>query len=55
MADSESYQAIVEKIIRDGRHGAYVVTTCELLDAAVVTFSLSRNVWQEENEPEPGM
>ena len=53
MANEKSYQAIVEKIIRNGRHGPYAVAHSKELDS--ITFSLDRLVWQEDDWPEPGM
>lgn len=53
MAEDKAYQAVVEKIITDGRHGAYAVARCQELSA--VTFSLDSPVWQEGDWPEPGM
>jgi hypothetical protein len=53
MEDNEgSYQAIVEKVILGGKHGAYAVARCAAL--GLVTFSLDKPVWQEKKHPEPG-
>ncbi len=52
MTEPEGCQAIVEKIIPGGRHGAYAVARSKELGA--VTFSLDRKVWQEDDWPEPG-
>lgn len=53
MADEKSYRAIVEKVIPRGRHGPYAVARSVELES--VTFSLDPEVWQEEDQPEPGM
>jgi hypothetical protein len=50
--NDKGYQAVVEKIISDGRHGPYVVARSEEL--ASITFSLDSKVWQEQSWPEPG-
>ena len=53
MENDESCQAIVQSVIRNGRHGAYVVATCEKL--GTVTFSLQPEVWKENDVPQPGV
>lgn len=53
MTHNRKYQAVVEKIIQNGKHGPYVVARCEELDS-IITFSLDRNVWQEDDLPDPG-
>ncbi len=53
MASEKSYQAIVEKIILDGRHGPFAVASSKELGS--VTFSLDQSVWEEADQPEPGM
>ena len=53
MAEGKSYQAVVEKIIRNGRHGPYAVARSE--EIGNVTFSLDPEVWREDDWPEPGM
>ena len=53
MANTKSYQAVVDKIIHDGVHGPYVVARCEGLVGSV-TFSLDAEIWQEEDWPKPG-
>lgn len=53
MASNQGYQAVVEKIIRGGKHGPYAVARTE--EIGLVTFSLDGNVWQEKDWPEPGM
>ncbi len=52
MPSTQSYPAVVEKIITDGKHGAYVVARSEVL--GTVTFSLNSKVWSEEDQPEAG-
>jgi hypothetical protein len=47
-------KAIVQRIIRNGNHGSYVVATSEEVSGSV-TFSLEPTVWQEEESPEEGM
>ena len=54
MADGKSYQAIVDKVVKDGKHGPYAVARCGELKGCV-TFSLDSNVWQEDEWPCPGM
>lgn len=53
MPDEQSYRAVVEKIIRYGRHGPYAVGRCTELGS--VTFALNMPVWPEEEWPETGM
>ena len=45
------YQAIVERIVRNGKHGPYAVASS---DFGPITFSLDDDVWQEKDWPEPG-
>ncbi len=52
-SENKNYQGIVEKVILDGKHGPYVVARNEELGS--VTFSLDNKVWQEKDQPEPGM
>lgn len=53
MANDRGYQAVVEKIIRGGKHGPYAVARTDEIGS--ITFSLDGNVWQEKDWPEPGM
>ncbi len=53
MANDRGYQAVVEKIIRGGKHGPYAVARTDEIGS--ITFSLDDNVWQEKDWPEPGM
>lgn len=50
----ESIQAVVQNIIRSGRHGPYAVATSRQV-AGSVTFSLEPTVWAEREWPEAGM
>lgn len=54
MANSQGYQAVVEKIIRCGKHGPYAVARTEKKEIGPITFSLGTSVWQEKDWPEPG-
>jgi len=49
--DDDDYQAIVEKVISNGRHGPYAVARSKGL---LITFSLDKSVWQEDDWPDPG-
>jgi len=44
--------AVVEKIVHNGKHGPYAVSSSE--EVGLVTFSLRPEVWQENNLPERG-
>lgn len=48
----ESYNAIVQRIFLDGKHGPYVVASHE--DLGDITFSLVPPVWEETDLPEHG-
>lgn len=50
---SSSYIAIVEKVVLSGRHGPYAVVRAEQIGN--VTFSLDKQVWQENGVPEEGV
>jgi hypothetical protein len=52
MSTTEPIEAVVEKIIPDGKHGAYAVARHP--DIGSVTFSLSAPTWTETDDPEPG-
>jgi hypothetical protein len=52
MTQNQDYHGVVEKIIPEGKHCPYVVARVEGLGS--VTFSLDKEVWQEEDWPEPG-
>ncbi|HLD70429.1 MAG TPA: hypothetical protein VI937_00915 [Negativicutes bacterium] len=52
MSSNKCYYAIVDKIIAEGEHGPYAVARSNQL--GIITFSLNRKVWQEEEWPEPG-
>lgn len=52
---SDGIQAVVQQIIRDGKHGPFVVTTTEAKDIeGSITFPLNKGSWLEDREPEPG-
>lgn len=46
------FEAVVEKIVREGPHGPFVIASNGELGS--VTFSLDQDVWLEEDWPEPG-
>ena len=50
--DSKEYQAIVEKVFDNGRHGPYAVARARNLGS--ITFSLGKDVWDEKRWPETG-
>lgn len=50
---SELYRAIVQGVVRDGKHGSYAVATSNQIDGSV-TFSLDPDVWREHSEPQEG-
>ncbi len=52
MQNKKEYYAVVDKVINDGKHGAYAVARCT--EFSSITFSLDSKVWQEESWPEPG-
>ena len=47
-------QAIVQKVIADGRHGPYAVALSDDGVRRNITFSLKSDVWQESSLPEQG-
>lgn len=49
----DSVKAIVHKIVRDGKHGPFAISTCDEIDGSV-TFSLEPTVWKEDEYPEEG-
>ncbi len=51
MLDAE-YEAVVQKVFSDGRHGPYAVARSDSFGK--ITFSLNNGVWKEEIRPEPG-
>ncbi|MGD0328142.1 MAG: hypothetical protein ABSB00_00290 [Minisyncoccia bacterium] len=53
MTKGKEYQAVVGKIIHNGKYGPYAVAHSQEMGS--VTFSLNPEVWQEEDWPEPGM
>ena len=50
--DDKCYIAVVEKTIRDGKHGPYAVASSD--DIGTITFSLEPPVWEEKDWPEGG-
>ncbi|KKR45941.1 MAG: hypothetical protein A3G47_00995 [Candidatus Zambryskibacteria bacterium RIFCSPLOWO2_12_FULL_39_45] len=50
--ENESYTAVVQKVMDNGKHGPYVVATNEKI--GTITFSLEPLVWQEKGRPERG-
>lgn len=54
MTENQTYRAVVEKVVKTGRHGPYVVTKVKDLEGSV-TFALKESTWTETDEPEPGM
>ncbi len=49
---SETLRWVVQKVVRNGQHGAYAVAKDDRLGS--VTFSLTSDVWQEKRLPEAG-
>jgi len=47
-------KAVVQKVIREGKHGPFAVATSDQLEGSV-TFSLEPTVWKEKEWPEEGM
>ena len=52
MAETVPIRAVVEKVIPEGRHGAYAVARND--EVGKITFSLSIPVWVEGDNPEAG-
>ncbi len=52
MSQDQSVQAIVHKIVMDGKHGPYAVASNDELGS--VTFALTDAVWPEDDHPELG-
>ncbi len=52
MSNNQSVQAIVQKIVIDGMHGPYAVTSNDELGS--ITFALTGDVWSEDDNPELG-
>jgi len=48
------YLAIVQAVVREGKHGPYAVAISSQITGSV-TFSLSPDVWQESSEPQEGL
>lgn len=51
--NDKSYNAIVQRIFLNGKHGPYAVASHELLGD--ITFSLQPPVWEENDIPEHGI
>lgn len=49
----KKFKAVVQKVVKDGKHGPFAVATIEDFDGSV-TFSLEPTVWQEDETPEAG-
>lgn len=52
MPDETVIQAVVDRIVRNGRHGPYAVAKSPAI--GFITFSLDPSVWRETEWPEPG-
>ena len=50
----DTLKAIVQKVIRDGKHGSFAVATSDQFEGSV-TFSLEPTVWKEDEWPEEGV
>ena len=50
----DTIKAVVQKVIREGKHGPFAVATSDQLEGSV-TFSLEPTVWTENEWPEEGM
>ena len=50
----DTIKAIVQKVIREGKHGPFAVATSDQIDGSV-TFSLEPTAWKEDDWPEEGM
>ena len=49
----DTVKAVVQKLIREGKHGPFAVATSDQLSGSV-TFSLEPTVWRESDWPEEG-
>lgn len=50
----DTIKAVVQNVIREGKHGPFAVATSTQLEGSV-TFSLEPTVWEESDWPEEGM
>lgn len=50
----DTIKAVIQKVIREGKHGPFAVATSSQLEGSV-TFSLEPTVWKEKEWPEEGM
>lgn len=53
MPSQDAVCAVVQKIVKDGKHGPYVVATSESVSGSI-TFALATGVWLEDYPPEEG-
>lgn len=53
MNGKQAIKAVVQKVIGEGKHGAFVVATSETINGSI-TFSLEPTVWQDDEWPEEG-
>lgn len=49
----DEYRAVVQQVIREGKHGPYAVATSDQIEGSI-TFSLDSNVWKEDEHPRNG-
>lgn len=49
----KTFQAVVTRVVLDGAHGPYAVARSKEL--GLVTYSLEKRSWREEDYPEKGM
>ena len=54
MSGSDTVHGVVEKVVRDGRHGPYAVALSSDARRLNITFSLNPEHWREETHPEEG-
>lgn len=50
----DAVEAVVQKIVPDGKHGPYFVATSPKIKDGSVTCSLDSSVWKEKKWPEEG-
>ncbi len=49
----EEYRAVVQQVIREGKHGPYAVASSDQINGSI-TFSLDPIVWKESEYPRSG-
>ena len=49
----DEYRAVVQQVIKDGKHGPYAVATSDQIPGSI-TFSLDSEVWKEKEYPRSG-